>query len=216
MRLSRIYGKIFFWFLYKKYESFTMVPQRMFITNLELSCRYKQKEGVVVECGVWRGGMIAAMSEVLGKRAYYLFDSFEGLPPAREIDGEAALLWQRDKFSPSYYDNCLAEMVYAERAVQKTGKAKDFHLIPGWFSDTLPKIAFDQPIAILRLDGDWYDSTLQCLEYLFPQVVTGGLIIIDDYHTWDGCTRAVHDYLSTNKLPLRIRQFNNRVAYIIK
>ena len=57
---------------------------------------------------------------------------------------------------------------------------------------------------------------MTCLEALFPLVTQGGLVIIDDYYTWDGCAKAVHDYLSSIKSACRIRQFMNDVAYITK
>ena len=63
-------------------------------------------------------------------------------------------------------------------------------------------------IAILRLDGDWYASTKICLEYLFHKVVPGGFVIIDDYGTYDGCKRAVDEYLSSNRLSLFLNRVN--------
>ncbi|MEO8414423.1 MAG: TylF/MycF/NovP-related O-methyltransferase [Ginsengibacter sp.] len=75
---------------------------------------------------------------------------------------------------------------------------------------------FNSKIAVLRLDGDWYESTMSCLKFLFPKVVPGGMIIIDDCHIWEGCTKAVHDYLSNFERPERICQFENKTAYIIK
>lgn len=64
-------------------------------------------------------------------------------------------------------------------------------IIQGWFSATVPVWAKQQrPIAVLRLDGDWYDSTILCLEHLWPLVSPGGLVIIDDYYPWDGCSKA--------------------------
>lgn len=71
-------------------------------------------------------------------------------------------------------------------------------------------------IALLRLDGDWYDSTMTCLMHLFPLVTTGGLVIIDDYGVWEGCTRAVHRYLADNERPEGIRTTSSGVAYIVK
>jgi len=69
--------------LYHKYRDFTMLLYENFALNLELCERFKDVKGCIVECGVWRGGMSAAMAEVLGyERTYYLFDSFEGLPQA--------------------------------------------------------------------------------------------------------------------------------------
>src|ERR1700736_4242629 len=73
--------------LYEKYREFTMQPMHRFLNNLQLVDRYRPA-GCVVECGVWRGGAIAAIAELLGpQRTYLLFDSFEGLPPAGELDG---------------------------------------------------------------------------------------------------------------------------------
>ena len=113
-----------------------------------------------------------------------------------------------------YFDNCSADQRFAESAMSLTGSTK-YHIIKGWFEDTLPTSNVP-PIALLRLDGDWYDSTLCCLENLFPHVVLNGMIIIDDYYMWDGCARAVHDYLSVNKLAVRIRSSREGVCYIKK
>ena len=147
-----------------------------------------------------------------------MLDSFEGLPPAKGIDGKAALSWQKDVTSPFYYDNCKAEISYAEKAMKLAG-ANEAHFIKGWFNETLPQLSSDSnlsPISILRLDGDWYESTFLCLSYLYPLVAEQGLIIIDDYYTWDGCARAVHDYLSNNKLPVRINKTKSGTCYIVK
>lgn len=202
-------------YLYRKYKNFTMLPETIFNENLRICLAFNHIQGAVVECGVWRGGMISAIAELLGKeRDYFLFDSFEGLPKARSIDGSQAIEWQNNTEDPKYYDNCKAEIMYAEKAM-KLSAAKNYKIEKGWFSDTLPNFTGDK-IAILRLDADWYDSTMQCLNYLYPKLVRGGCIIVDDYYTWDGCSKAVHDFLSANKLTDRIYQKNNRVCYLIK
>ena len=193
-----------------------MIPEDLFLNNLLLIDNFKSIEGCVVECGVWRGGMIASISEILGTdRDYYLFDSFEGLPLAKQIDGIAANNWQKDIESEYYFDNCKAEMSYAEKAMKLAGQ-NNFQLIKGWFSDTLPSFKPNLPIAILRLDGDWYDSTMDCLVNLYPLVKVGGIVIIDDYYVWDGCSKAVHDYLSVNKLNEKIFSNGNGLCYIVK
>jgi len=202
--------------LARKYRAYSMVPVAAYVNNLDLSKKVRNVPGCVVECGVWRGGQIAGIAETLGKsRTYFLFDSFEGLLPAQTIDGKSALHWQQNTDGPGYYDNCKAEMRWAEAAMQKTG-CPDFQLVKGWFQDTLPTFQFNQPIALLRLDADWYDSTMTCLEHLFPKVAPGGIVIIDDYHTWDGCSRAVHDYLSRQQRIERIAQYRDNVCYIVK
>jgi len=193
-----------------------MIPKRLYIENLNIVKKIKLLDGAIVECGVWRGGMIAGIAEFLGNdRDYFLFDSFEGLPEAKEIDGNDALKWQNDKTSKFYYDNCKAEIKFAQQALSMSGTSSH-SIVAGWFSETMPTINIDKGIALLRLDSDWYESTYQCLQYLFPLVVKDGIIIIDDYFTWDGCTKAVHAYLFKNNRSERISQFNNSVAYIIK
>lgn len=202
--------------IYWKYKTYSMIPKDIFIENLYLCKNLTSMDGCVVECGVWRGGMSAAMADVLGPhRKYYLFDSFEGLPQAKDIDGEAAIKWQQDSKSPLYFDNCRAEMEHAENAM-RLSNAKHYQLIEGWFSETLHGFKPEESIAVLRLDCDWYDSIIDCLNSLYKYIAKGGLIIIDDYYTWEGCSKAVHDFLSTNKLSERINQSNNGVCYIIK
>lgn len=202
--------------LYQKYSAYTMIAPDSYVRNLLIVELFQEIEGAVVECGTWRGGMIAGIAELLqGERAYYLFDSFEGLPSAQKIDGDAAVAWQNNKDSPIYYDNCTADEASA-RAVMKLSGAKNYFIVKGWFNQTLSTFDKNQKIAILRLDGDWYDSTIECLKHLYSQVVDGGIIIIDDYYTWDGCTRAVHHFFSECKISDRIRQFDNDVCFIVK
>ena len=200
--------------IFSKFSSFTMLPEQYYIANLKIAEKAMNTPGDVVECGVWRGGMSAGMASILGKsKSYFLYDSFEGLPPAKEIDGEAALNWQSDTKGEAYYENCKAEMGFAQEAMNKTGVK--YSTIKGWFDDTVPNHQHDQ-ISVLRLDGDWYDSTMVCLKHLYPKVVKDGIIIIDDYYTWDGCSKAVHDYLSSIQSASRIFTGYNKVAYIIK
>jgi hypothetical protein len=201
--------------IYRQFERFTMIPANVYADNLELAVRVDRLAGCIVECGVWRGGMCAGIAALLGpSRRYYLFDSFEGLPDAQEIDGEAALNWQKQRESPYYYDNCSAKEEFAREAMKISG-ATDFRLVRGWFNDTIRGFVADEPIALLRLDGDWYDSTIVCLEGLFDQVVPGGLIILDDYYAWDGCCRALHDFLSQRSAVERIRS-HGEVCYLQK
>ena len=203
------YSKFYF-----KNKKYTMIDKKTYINNLKIAEKAKKIDGDIVECGVWRGGMIAGIAELIGaKSKYFLYDSFEGLPEAKEIDGQSALNWQNDVGGEHYYDNCKAEINYANEAMSTTGV--DFELIKGWFDATVPSNKHDK-ISLLRLDADWYDSTMICLQHLFPKVVKGGIIIIDDYYVWEGCSKAVHDYLSEIKSNCRIYQMDNRVAYIIK
>jgi hypothetical protein len=192
-----------------------MVKRDSFVTNLVLCTELAPETGCVIECGVWRGGMSAAMADMIPGRRHYLFDSFAGLPPAiAAVDGEAAVAFQRDKASPRYFDNCRAERSYAETVMRGCG-AQEYQLVQGWFDETLKDFRPPEPIAVLRLDGDWYDSTIVPLTALFPHVMPGGLILIDDYYDWDGCARALHDYLSREQRRERV-QVDRGVCYLVR
>jgi O-methyltransferase len=201
---------------YDALAAYTMVPRGTYLKNLLLVDQFRFVAGAVVECGTWKGGMIAGIATTLGpERSYHLFDSYQGLPPAKEIDGPAAQRWQADTDGAQYHDNCTASAEDARAAMRLSG-ATDVHIVPGWFEETLAAPDLPEPIAILRLDGDWYDSTMTCLEALFPRVVQGGIVILDDYYYWDGCSRAVHDYLSRHQSVSRISQFRDEVVYLHK
>ena len=197
--------------VYRKFRSFTMVPPEWYIDNMRIAEKVRKAglQGCVLECGVWRGGMIAGLATLLGKdRDYFLFDSFEGLPPAKQVDGESALHWQANTGAAEYFDNCSASPEFASEAMRIAG-AGSFSLLKGWFNETVPKFKPPSPIALLRLDGDWYESTMVCLVHLFDQVAPGGIVIIDDYYTWDGCGRALHDFLSKRSAVERVRSLGN-------
>jgi O-methyltransferase len=204
-----------YFLIYRSFKNFTMIPATIYIQNLRLVNKFKSVDGCVVECGTWRGGMVGGIAKLLGDREYFLFDSFEGLPEAKSIDGESALAWQNDKTHSQYLDNCKAEISFAKEAMALSG-AKRYHITKGWFSDTLPLFDRSKKISILRLDGDWYESTMDCLNNLYDNVVPGGVIIMDDYYVWDGCSRAVHDFLSKRGGSDRIYQWDNTVCYFVK
>jgi hypothetical protein len=199
--------------VYRKFRPFTMIPEEQYVENLRLVRRVANVRGCVVECGTWRGGMIAGIADVLGSsRGYYLFDSFEGLPAAEEVDGDAALRWQSNKLDPTYYDNCTASEAEARSAMSMSA-ASQYEIVKGWFSETLPKTNWPEPIAILRMDADWYESTMCILNNLSASIIPGGMIIVDDYHTWEGCTKAVNEFAGARKW--RIRQSSGGVCFIM-
>jgi O-methyltransferase len=194
-----------------RYRHYSMMPPETFVANLWLCREYAPPSGCVVECGVWRGGMSAGIADVLPGRLHYLFDSFEGLPAPTAPDANAAG-W--GPHFPNYFDNCRAEQGYAEKAMALS-KARSARVITGWFDATVPGFKPDEPIAVLRLDGDWYESTMTCLVGLYDCVLPSGVVIIDDYWAWDGCARAVHDFLSRTQSTARIRVCRD-VAFLLK
>lgn len=182
-----------------------MIPQAVFVDNLKLiSAAASDSDltlGTFIECGTWRGGMAAAMIEIGGpERHYAFFDSFAGLPPVADIDGSAALDWQTNP-AENYHDNCTASRAEFEATLERThASLAKVRINEGWFDATIPGNDCG-PIAVLRLDGDWYASTMTCLNGFWDQLLPNGLIILDDYGVWDGCTRAVHDFLSRRAAP---------------
>jgi O-methyltransferase len=192
--------------LYRKYKDFTMVPEEYYVNNLDVIQQLRGVPGCVIECGTWRGGMIAGIAEVLGPdRHYYLFDSYEGLPPAQDVDGRAAKAYQANPDGECYFDNCTADEATARRAMAISG-VPHVTVTKGWFEHTLPGFRPSAPIALLRLDADWFDSTLTCLEGLYSHMSPEGLILLDDYYTWDGCSRAVHHFLASHGYAARVMQ----------
>lgn len=180
---------------YEMVRGRTMISQAEFVSNLRLAQRVTEVPGVILEAGTWRAGMIAGIAKLLGNgREYWLCDSFEGMPPAEEIDGYCtldnlhALEWEK-------HHNNLAADYDAKESMSLVG-IDNYQLVKGWFEDTLPGLDFSEGIALLRLDADWHSSTTTILENLFPKVNEGGMIIVDDYYAWDGCARAVHEYLA--------------------
>ena len=104
-------------------------------------------------------------------------------------------------------------MDVAQQAMERSG-AVNVHLINGWFQETMPSFRPVSPIAILRLDGDWYDSTLTCLRYLVPFLASDAIIIVDDYYQFEGCRLACYDYFRDHRLPAVITQAYNEVCVI--
>lgn len=145
-------------------------------------------EGDLIETGVWRGGACIFMRAILKaygctNRNVWLADSFQGLPPpSHNLD------------LPLNTISCLAvSLETVKENFRRYGLLDDqVKFIKGWFCDTLPRITVEK-FAVLRLDGDYYDSTMLALEHLYPKLSKGGFVIIDDY-ALGACRKAVTDF----------------------
>jgi hypothetical protein len=150
--------------------------------------------GDFMETGVWRGGATIFMRAVLKvdnipDRRVWVADSFAGLPKP-DIEKYPA---DKDDTFHQY-----RELVVSLDEVKANFRRFDLLdeqvcFLPGWFRDTLPDAPIDR-LAVLRLDGDMYESTMEALVHLYPKVSRGGFIIIDDYGAVAGCRKAVDDY----------------------
>lgn len=196
----------------EKVQPFTIVPEESLV-DLAYLVRVVLAYGIpgdFVECGVWRGGSSFLMADLLRQagtrdRRVWLFDSFEGLPSPEAIDGPAATAYASNTDSPGYLDNCRVSVEEVQKSAVELGLGSYTEFVKGWFDQTLPanrdRIG---PIAILRIDADWYSSVRGCLDNLYDQVVDGGFIILDDYYAFDGCAVAVHEFLGERGLAHRI------------
>jgi len=208
---------------------YTMVPAVNLAATVRLTLEAIDANlvGDLVECGTWRGGSSFAM--LLAQRYRYghiikpvwMFDSFQGLPPADERDGPLALQYQRETDGPYYYDNCTAPLDEVLAAIKRFGFTDDEAVVvPGWFQDTIPVMQGElqeRGVSVLRVDCDWYEPVLYVLTELSDLIPDEGIIILDDYYAWDGCARATHDFLSRNGLSWRIRSMDQLTgAWIIK
>jgi O-methyltransferase len=89
---------------------------------------------------------------------------------------------------------------------------ENVRFLKGWFKDTLPAAPIQQ-LAIFRLDGDLYHSTMDALVNLYSKISAGGYIIVDDYHAWESCKRAVTDFLNQRGLRPQIREIDGVGVY---
>ncbi len=207
--------------LIKKYRPFTMTsPERIvaLIRALEYICK-NEIEGDIVECGVWKGGSAMIAAETLinlnsKNRNIYLYDTFEGMSEPTEKDvsffGKKArqMMTEQDK-NNSFSVWCYSPLDEVKRNLYSTNyPAEKLKFIAGKVEDTIPE-NIPQKIALLRLDTDWYESTIHELKHLFPLLSQYGVLIIDDYGHWQGCRKAVDEYISDNK----IRIFLSRIDY---
>jgi len=179
-----------------------------------------QIPGALVECGVWKGGSIMAMTLTLNlvkepNREIYLYDTFSGMTEPGENDiftftGESAKVkYQETKISNNISTWSYSPIEEVKENVFSTQYPKTlFNFVKGKVEDTIPKTVPDK-IALLRLDTDWYESTKHELEHLYPLLVENGILIIDDYGHFEGAKLAVDEYISENNLCI----FLNRVDY---
>lgn len=191
------------------------------MANLILTTEYldaEKIEGAFVECGVWRGGSalafcLSTLSRKLIKREVYLYDTFAGFTETSSddfqiVDGRPA----KDLFQIDENYVCSASLSDVKEGMEKSGYPS--HLVKYVVGDVLETIPATLPkaIALLRLDTDYFDSTLHELKYLFPLVSKGGVVIIDDYDHWNGSRKACDEYFkSINENILLMRMESGRM-----
>jgi O-methyltransferase len=154
--------------------------------------------GDLIECGVWKGGACIFIRGILKayrvrNRKVWVADSFCGVPaPAASDDGL--------DLSRSMFPQLAISLEQVKSNFEVFSLLDDqVQFLPGWFSDTLPAAPIDR-IAVLRLDGDLFSSTMDALTSLYDKVSPGGFIIVDDYGVLPQCARAVHEFRAARQV----------------
>ena len=163
--------------------------------------------GDLVECGVWRGGSMMAIALTLGDldatdRTLWLYDTYAGMTSpstvdVRDLDGATPAVG----FASGYLEGgghrwANASLEEAQSNMESTGYPTDrLRYVVGRVEDTIPAKA-PEHVALLRLDTDFHDSTLHELKHLYPRLAKGGVLVLDDYGSWQGFRKAVDDFVA--------------------
>ncbi len=213
--------------LFSKVMTRTLVSYDRLLNALDLaeSVGRDGVEGAFVECGVWRGGVAGLLGLVArrvgGGRQTHLFDSFQGLPNPTAADGVRA-----DETTVSDRDGALKPIgLY----VATLPDVEDFlfdvlrldreavRLHEGWFQQTLPRARESVgPIALLRIDADWYESVKVCLDNLYGNVSPGGYVILDDYGMYPGCRQAFEEFAAAQHLNVSLQRIDETGVWFQK
>lgn len=174
-----------------------------------------------MECGVWKGGCSLLMAEA-NNRDIWMYDTYAGMSEPGKFDFKGAAPTARksamkrfnENRRENYTDWCYASLESVREAVELSGLSVDrFKYIRGKIEDTIPKEMPEQ-IALLRLDTDFYESTKHELEYLYPRLSPGGILIIDDYGAWNGAKKAVDEFFLDK--PLMIPEMTYGCMFCVK
>lgn len=213
--------------IYERCRPATMTsPERMYA--LYSAVNYLVSAGIpgdMVECGVWKGGssMVTALTLMTrgdtGRRLY-LYDTYTGMSEPTEKDKkwsgqEADEVWRQSQ-KGDHNEWCYAPEEEVRLNMVSTGYPKEqLFFVKGKVEETIPATIPGQ-IALLRLDTDWYESTLHELEYLYPLLSPGGVLLLDDYGSWQGARDATDEYFRTQKINVLLQRIDNTGRLVIK
>ncbi len=211
-----------FWEVYGFCKPYTMTSiERMYSLYCSVNFIIRNEiKGDFVECGVWKGGSAMLIAKMLSNykennRKIFLYDTFEGMSEPTEMDkdilgGEANIRMQNSLKSDQNSIWCYSSIEEVKENLRTTGFAlSNINMIKGKVEDTIPGTMPPDTIALLRLDTDFYESTLHELNHLYPLLNTDGVLIIDDYGHWQGCKKAVDEYFEKEKVKMLL----NRIDY---
>jgi hypothetical protein len=184
----------------ERFSRYSMCPQARLLSLLR-AIEYVDANGIpgdIVECGVWRGGNMMLAAAVTDRKIW-LYDTFAGMtrPTEHDIssDGRSARAIQAAHQRKDHNAWAYASIDEVKANFRREGLLSDRLVFrKGMVEETLAADPRPEQISILRLDTDWYESTLVELQTLYPRLSGGGVLIIDDYGTWLGAKRAFDEY----------------------
>jgi O-methyltransferase len=173
-------------------------------TNALLTLDQNKIDGDIVECGVWEGGHIIMARMLSPKRVCWAYDTFAGMTQPGEFDitrgGRKGMAGKSAVPLARVIDNCRRFDVYDHQ----------IRFVVGPVEETLQQVR-PEKIALLRLDTDWYSSTKAELEHLWPLLVPGGYLIVDDYGHWLGSRKAVDEFFGDDMPPFKMLDYTAMV-----
>lgn len=193
----------------------------LFLATQEVSSN--NQEGLIIEAGCALGGSALVIASGKNREQEFLiFDTFEMIPPPSTDDGEDSQnRWEeissgnsKGLFGDTYYGYMDKLIEKVEDNFSRYGfpvKDNNIKLIKGLFEDTM---AINKPVAMAHLDCDWYESVMTCLKEIEPNLVQGGILVIDDYEDWSGCKKAIDEYFADKKDQYVFKQISR--LHIIK
>ena len=218
---KKIYSEI------SPYTLITLERTDAIITSIDYLCA-NNIPGDIVECGIWKGGSICAAIKALVlnnsfERKIYLFDAFDvdvmfssksEIPEDKSFDGKTCEeLLNEGGLAKENYSYQLQGVI---DLLKTTGYPMENIIFKiGLVENTLPCNEIEK-IALLRLDTDWYDSTKHELIHLFPKITKNGVLLIDDYGYWQGCRKAVDDYIKDHSLSILLHRTDHTGRSAIK
>ena len=183
--------------------------------------------GAIIECGVYRGGSVAAMLYRLlelgdNTREIYLYDTYTGMSEPSEEDAKIGGTHEKtfekyERVTDEHITNwCYGPLGIVQQVINRTNyPPHKVTYIKGMVEDTLPNNTINE-IAILRLDTDFYESTKAELKHLYPKVVPNGVIILDDYGVWQGARKAVDEYFNAHEITVDLIEVDEARRYFYK
>jgi asparagine synthase (glutamine-hydrolysing) len=178
------------------------------IKNVVVQVKINQVPGIFVEAGCALGGSaIVITANKRQSRIFKIYDAFGMIPPPTANDGQDVIdRYQEIKDGESigiggdkyygYEEDLRAKVIENFEKFNIELEKENIELIKGLFENTLN---ISEPVAFAHVDGDWYSSTMTCLEQIVPNLSPGGIIIIDDYYAWSGCKKAVDEYFGSRQ-----------------